>query len=229
MTSLKRSFTFLILLILATLAGCNKPNEFQTEFSNKFPKPEWFEETDAPSLNSPKELTALWRSEERSGSSELVKKNFQIMYKSCYNAIYNNYMNDSLVVSCIPKMAKAADTEQRHALWKYLVENYGDFKQDITRCSNCMEADKISRATVSLARYEFYASGESNNSISLIENLMDKRGKDISPYKQAEMFNFLGSHYLKQGVTPDVKTRYKNIHAHHLKSFEKTYQKIMAY
>ena len=231
----------IIPLLLVALASCNKKDPFQEEFENTFPKPEWFDEISAPTVENAKEVTTLWRSEKRCCGEPEVKKNLKIMYKSCYNAILENYRDEELVVGCIPKMVNAAPSPQPHALWKFLVETYPDNKKDITRCSNCMEADTIARATHSLARYEYKETRLPGSSINLVESFMDKRGEQTSPWIKAEIFEFLGKLYVEKGVTEDTKLRYQNIHAAlsesvasksvkpwRLKNFNKVYDTIMA-
>ena len=208
----KRNLTISFTIILVMLASCNKPDEFQKEFEQKFPKPEWFDKIEAPSVSNAKQVTELWRSEKRCCGEPEVKNNLKIMYKSCYNAILSFNRDEELVVGCIPKMTNAAPSPQPHALWNYLVETYPNHKKDITRCSNCMEADTIARAIHSLARYEFSSTKSASKSISMVESFMDSRGGETSPWIQAEIFVFLGKLYLEEGVTADTKLRYQTIH-----------------
>ncbi|MGI9351918.1 MAG: hypothetical protein ACR2O3_10175 [Rhizobiaceae bacterium] len=237
----KRWITICLTFSLVFLAGCNKPDKFQKEFGSKFPKPEWFDEIDAPAVKNAKEATALWRSEKRCCGAPDLKKNLRIMYKSCYNAILQYYRDEELVVGCISKMTNGAPSPQPRALWKYLAETYPDHKKDITRCSNCMEGDTIARATHSLARYEYSATKNASNSIGLVEKFMDKRGTETSPWIQAETYEFLSKLYLEAGVTEDTKLRYqkirealaasvasKSVKPWRLEKFEKVYALIMA-
>lgn len=237
----KRNLTISFTILLVMLASCNKPDEFQKEFEQKFPKPEWFDKIEAPSVSNAKQVTELWRSEKRCCGEPEVKHNLKIMYKSCYNAILSFYRDEELVVGCIPKMTNVAPSPQPHALWKYLVETYPNYRKDIARCSNCMEADTIARATHSLARYEFSSTKSASKSISVVENFMDRRGGETSPWIQAETFEFLSKLYLEEGVTTDTKLRYqairekltesvtsKSIKPWRLKNFDKVHKVIMA-
>ena len=73
------------------------------------------------------------------------------------------------------------------------------------------------------------------------EKFMERRGNETSPWIQAEIFEFLGKLYLKNGVTADTKKRYrkirnklvasvnaKSIKQWRLKNFDRVYELIVA-
>jgi len=197
----KTIFCFWLLVI----AGCKENNKFE----EKFDKPLWFNSIDAPEVNNSDEVSTLWQSEKRccEDSATLLKNN-RVFYKSCYNAISNNYNDEQLVVLCLWLMDSGADSNQRIELSKFLVENFSRHKNRVDDCANCMPGDTVARVTLELASYESRNNYSKKVAIERIENLLDSRSDEISYWVQAEIYEFLGDIYLEDGVTPERVNRY---------------------
>jgi hypothetical protein len=201
------SYKFSICCIVLVLAsGCEAPNQFEQTFS----APEWFSSVDAPEITTTEEVSALWQSEKRCcEDANVLLRNNRIFYKSCFNAISNNYENEELVVKCLWLMGAGADSKQRVQLKRYLVENYGRHKNNVDNCANCMPGDTVARVTLELARYESRASSSKTQPIERLENLLDSRSDEISYWVLAEIYQFLGVLYLESGVTQERFNRYE--------------------
>jgi hypothetical protein len=203
---------FIFVLSLILVAGCEEPNKFVQNFA----APDWFDSVDAPEINSVEEVDALWQSEKRCcEDADVLLKNNRIFYKSCFNAISDNYGNEELVVKCLWLMGVGADGEQRIQLKRYLVENYGRHRNRVDNCANCMPGDIVARVTLELARHENRTSKSNTRPIKLLEDLLDSRLGEISLWVQAEIYEFLGVLYLEDGITEE-----------RLERFEETYNRL---
>jgi hypothetical protein len=228
-------YTYVALLSIL-LIGCGQSNKFEQEIT----QPEWFDSIDAPEINSSNEVSALWQSKKRCCEDETVLlKNNRTFYKSCYNAISENFDNEELVVKCLWLMDAGANSKQKIKLSKFLVENYSHHKNSITGCANCMPADTVARETLSFARYEKRL-GHQENAIHVIENLLDNRLSEISYWVQVQIYEFLGRLYLEQGITDTRIKRFKETYKtlnrvkdynepleRRYKSFEKVYMLVI--
>jgi hypothetical protein len=194
------------LITLGLITGCEAPNKFEQTFT----EPEWFDSVAAPEVNTSEQVSALWQSEKRCcEDANVLLKNNRIFYKSCFNAITDNYENEELVVKCLWLMDAGADKEQRVRLKRYLVDNFGHHRNSVDNCANCMPGDTVARVTLELARYESRTSNSKKQPIKLLEDLLDSRLDEISYWVQAEIYEFLGVLYLEDGVTEDRQNRYE--------------------
>lgn len=226
-----------LILITLILVSCSKGPDFES----KIAKPEWFDSIDAPPLSSTDEVNKLWRSKKRCCIDETkLLENNREFYKVCYNAIANNPKNEELVVQCLWLMDAGADKDQRLKIKRYLVDNYSDHKNSVSRCANCAPGDTVARVTHELARNEKYQ-GNIDQAISRIENLFDKRGGEISLWVQTEIYTTLGNLYLSSAVTKERKNRmndaYERLNSarnpengveRRFPKFEKVYKQVMA-
>lgn len=194
---------FAFLCLLAT--GYEKLNPFTKTFA----KPSWFNSIDAPVINNIDEASALWQSEQRCCvDPELLLKNNRIFYKSCYNAIANNYNDEQLVVTCLWLMTIGADSKQSIELSRFLLNNFSHHKNRVDNCANCMPADTVARVTLEVAAFDSRFSNSKKTSIDRIERLLDARSDEISYWVQAEIYEFLGDLYLEEGVTQERLERF---------------------
>lgn len=179
------------------IVGCSEPSEFESEFA----KPEWFSSVEAPDIHTPEEVSSLWQSEKRCCEEKnTLLKNNRIFFKSCFNAISEHYEDEELVVLCLWLMDVGAASKQKIKLSRFLVENFSHHKNSITGCVNCLPGDTVARETLTLARYESRLNNSKDESIRLIENVLDKRIDEISYWVQAEIYEYLGKLYLESGL-----------------------------
>ncbi|HET9864261.1 MAG TPA: hypothetical protein VFP37_12510 [Steroidobacteraceae bacterium] len=199
-------------LLLVLIGGCEAPPP--SKFEQTFSKPDWFDSIEAPEVATDEEVSSLWQSTDRCcGNDENVVKNNRIFYKSCFNAISKHYEDETLVVECLWLMDVGAEREQKRELARFLVENYGDHRNRVDDCANCMPGDTVARVTLELARYESRDSNDKSRPIGRIENLLDRREDEISYWVQAEIYEFLGQLYLEAGVTRQRLDRYERAYA----------------
>jgi hypothetical protein len=185
--------------------GCEKSNRFTETFN----KPIWFNLIIAPTVNNVDEVSALWQSEKRCCvDPDLLLKNNRVFYKSCYNAIANNYKDEHLVVTCLWLMNVGADANQSVELSRFLLENFSHHKNRVDNCANCMPADTVARVTLEVASFDSRMNNSKKAPIDKIERLLDSRSHEISYWVLAEIYEFLGDMYLEDGVTPERLERY---------------------
>ena len=190
------------------MAGCSAPNEFESAFE----KPEWFKSIEALDIHSSEEVSALWQSKKRCCEDEnVLLKNNRLFYKSCFNAILEHYENEALVVKCLWLMDVGAESNQKVELTRFLVKNFSHHRNSIAGCVNCMPGDTVARETLTLARYESRLSNSKDESIRLLENILDKRLDEISYWVQAEMYEYLGKKYLESGLNAERVARMKEV------------------
>lgn len=192
-------------------------------------------------LNSVGELDTLWRGKKRCCVDEdTLLANNREFYKACYEGIVNNAENEELVVKCLWLMDIGADNSQRIDINRFLVENFRDHKNSVDRCGNCSPGDTVARATKDLARME-RAEGQTDQAINLLEDLLDRRGGEVSLWVQTEIYEMLGGLYLKSAVSNErkdrINTAYNRLSAarredsgveRRFERFEKTYKEVMA-
>jgi hypothetical protein len=196
----------IVAIVFLAIAGCGKPNKFEQHFT----KPAWFDSLEAPEINTPEEVDALWQSEKRCcEDANTLLKNNRIFYKSCFNAISKNYDNEELVVTCLWLMDVGAESNQRIEISRFLVDNFRHHKNSVNNCANCMPGDTVARVTLDLARYESRTSNSKDQPINRIENLLDSRKDEISYWVQAEIYEFLGETYLEAGINYERLNRFK--------------------
>lgn len=226
-----------VIILLLIIAGCSKPNKFESEFE----KPEWFDTIEAVSVHTSNEVSALWQSEERCCEDEnTLLKNNRIFYKACFNAMSEHYEDEELVVKCLWLMGVGAESDQKVQLTRFLVQNFSHHKNSIAGCANCMPGDTVARKTLTLARYENRLSNSKDISIRLLENVLDNRLDEISYWVQAELYEYLGKLYLESGLNveridrmKEVFDRFNNVKRYNkplerrYKSFDKVYKVII--
>jgi hypothetical protein len=205
-----RTRSFPPALLALAILGCQAPTRFEQTFS----KPAWFDSVEAPEVGTYEEVSKLWQSTARCcGDDEIVKNNNRIFYKSCFNAISAHHEDDDLVVECLWLMDVGAEKQQRRELARYLVENYGGYRNPVDNCANCMPGDTVARVTLDLARYESRDSNDKTRPIGRIESLLDHREDEISYWVQAEIYECLGQLYLESGVSASRLARYERAYA----------------
>jgi len=224
------------IILIISIVGCSKKNKFESEIS----KPEWFDSIEAPQIDTFDEADALWRSDKlTSADPDIVLKNSRIVYKSCFNAISEHYEDEELVVLCLGVMDIILVSNNRIQTTKFLVENFGHHKNSVARCA-CLSGDIIARATLRLAKYEGRLINPEEESIRLLENLLDNRVDEISYWIQAEIYEYLGTLYIVTGLDESRLNRMKEVYdrfnrvkaskkslKRRYDSFEKVYQLIL--
>ena len=180
------------------------PLENSLKFQESITKPEWFDNVHTISINNEKEMSTLWQSEKRccESKSKLYRNN-QKFFKSCYNAILENYNDEKLVVKCLWLMGFHEAREQDIQAKQFIVSNFPNHKSNIKNCFNCDTGDVVARATNSLANYKLRDSLEI--SIAMMENILKRRHSDISHWIQIDMYVDLSRLYLKQSSISDYQ------------------------
>ncbi len=231
------SRNLLAALSFAILCACGSGETFET----KIPKPEWYDSIELVELNNVGELDSLWRGKKRCCIDEsMLLANNREFYKACYEAITNNPENEELVVKCLWLMDAGADKDQRIGISRFLVENFGNHKNSVEHCRNCSPGDTVARVTKDLARME-KAQGQIDHAISLLEDLLDSRGDEVSHWIQVEIYEVLGGMYLSSVVTNERKDRLNSAYnrlsgvrredngvERRFERFEITYKDVMA-
>ena len=165
------------------------------DFQEAIPKPSWYDNVEAPIANTSAEVSKVWQSKKRCcESKEVLKANNQEFYKTCYRAIENYFSDEELVVKCLWLMDTGATRDHRLQIKRFLVTHFSHHKNNITRCANCAPADTVARVTLELAsmlrRY-----GNPDESITLIERVLDTRLPEVSPWVQTEIYTKLARWY----------------------------------
>ena len=227
----------LVILSFTILCACGNSETFES----KIAKPTWYDSINIVEINDVDELDALWRGKKRCciDESTLLANNREF-YKACYESIVNNSENEALIVKCLWLMGAGADRGQRIDIKRFLVEHYGDHKNSVDRCSNCSPGDTVARVTRDLARME-KSQGQIDLAITLLEDMLDSRGREVSLWVQTEIYETLGNMYLSSTITNERKDRMNSAYNRlsgarregngvetRFEGFEKTYKDVMA-
>ena len=226
-----------LILSCIILCACSNGEDFESRIG----KPTWYDSIELVEINNVDELDALWRGKKRCciDESTLLANNREF-YRACYESIVNNSENDELVVKCLWLMDVGADQGQRIDINRFLVENYSNHKNSVDSCSNCSPGDTVARVTKDLARME-KSQGQIDRAITLLEDLLDSRGGEISLWVQTEIYEALGNMYLSSAVTNERKDRINSAYNRlsgarredngvetRFERFENTYKEVMA-
>jgi len=225
------------IILIFSIIGCSKKNKFESEFS----KPEWFDSIEAPQVDTFDQVDALWRSDKMSSvDPDIALKNSRIFYKSCFIAISEHYEDEDLVVLCLWLMDIGLGSNNRIQTTKFLVDNFGHHKNSITGCVNCLPGDTVARQTLLLAMHEGRLENPKDESIRLLENLLDNRVDEISYWVQAEIYAYLGKLYIESEIDDNRLNRMREVYDRFNRvkpineplnrrydSFEKVYQVIL--
>jgi hypothetical protein len=170
-------------------------------FIKQIKKPTWFNDKPSKIVNNIKEAQELWSSKKRCCvDANILLENNREFFRACYNGVTNNINNDELVVKCIYLMsATENEKNKRYIMNNYIVKNYFEHKNDISRCANCNTGDTITRTVKKLAQAE-YSLGNKSKAISLLENVITNR-KDAAYWIQVETLEQLGRLYLKNKLS----------------------------
>lgn len=200
----------IVILLFSLLSACEEPMQVESgdsHFERHIVRPNWFFSLEAPALNTIKAVDTLWRSKKRCCTDkETLIANNREFYKGCYLGIVNNPKFEELVVKCLWLMDAGADKTQRELIKTYLVENYSHHKNNTTCCANCAPADTVARVTHELARIK-HSKGNTDAAIELVEEIINRRRQEISPWVQTEIFTTLGRYYALTRVTDDRAQR----------------------
>ncbi len=164
-------------------------------FQEAIPKPSWYDSVEAPIATTSAEVSKVWQSKKRCcESKEVLKANNQEFYKTCYRAIENYFSDEELVVKCLWLMDTGATREHSLKIKRFLVANFSHHKNNITRCANCAPADTVARVTLELSS-RLRRDGNPDESIALVERVLDTRLPEISPWVQTEIYTKLSRWY----------------------------------
>jgi hypothetical protein len=164
-------------------------------FRENIIKPDWFNSVEAPIANTSEDVTNVWQSKKRCCESKRVlQDNNREFYKTCYRAIENHFSDEELVVKCLWLMDSGASREQSKKIKRYLVSHFSHHKKNISRCANCAPGDTVARVTLELARMQ-RSQGSPEESIKLIESVLDQRRDEISPWVKTEIYTALARWY----------------------------------
>ncbi|MEI6730153.1 MAG: hypothetical protein WCL30_02750 [Pseudomonadota bacterium] len=174
-------------------------------------QPEWLAEVDnAPTINNADELGTLWRSVPRCcGDDPGVKGNFRIFYKACYNAMARHPKDDNLVVDCLNLMLyslESGDAAKSNQFQEIILNKYYNHKDSLKNCANCDYADTVARIAKDFAYYHF-SEHRYDIAINILEDILDKRGQETSPWIRIEILTDLGNLYLKAAINDAGKQR----------------------
>lgn len=196
----------LMVCVVGFISACEQPQSDESgdsHFEQHIKRPHWYTAVEAPALNTIEELDQLWRSKKRCCiDKDILVANNREFYKGCYQGIVNNPKFEELVVKCLWLMGAGADRKQKKLIKYYLVDNYGLHENDTSRCANCAPADTVARVTHDVARIE-HGKENTDGAIELLEEVLNRRGSQISPWVQTEMYTTLGQYYLSTTVSTE--------------------------
>jgi|GEM_PF-1031298 len=204
----------IILLVLAELLLLFSAVYFYNpspEILESIKQPEWIAEVDnAPTINNADELGTLWRSVPRCcGDDPLVKTNFRIFYKACYNAMARHPEDENIVVDCLWLMQGAiesGDVATSNQFQEIILNKYYNHKDSLKNCANCDYADTVARTAKDLASYNF-SINRYDLAINILKDILDKRSNEISPWIRIEILTDLGNAYLQTAISEAGKQR----------------------
>lgn len=187
-----------------TVANHSNPQPLSL-FEETIPRPKWFDKKAVIAVNTSQEVSALWQSKKRCCvDKKTLRENNREFYRACYQAIVNHVNNEELVVKCLWLMDTGLSGAERTQFNRFLLDNYPDHQNNITRCANCSTGDTVARVTRELAA-RMNREAQLDEAILLIENLLERRD-DISLWVQLEIHETLGRFYLKQAKQQQRET-----------------------
>jgi tetratricopeptide (TPR) repeat protein len=105
--------------------------------------------------------------------------------------ILHNADNDFLVAETIERMKIISfDDQYPHVdtMLEFALNRYFYHNMPLDRCVNCMHGDTIANITRTLAS-NYDGENRYDDAIRIIDNLINKRGQEISDYKQADLYD----------------------------------------
>lgn len=175
------------------------------DFIKKVKRPDWFADKPAKVVSNIAEVQELWSSKKRCCvDKEILLENNREFFRGCYNGVINNFTDEKLVVKCLSLMSSTSkDKDQRYIMNNYIVDNYVDHKNDISKCVNCGTGDTVTRTIKTLARQEL-ALGNASAAMDLLEGILRDRN-DAALWIQVEALEQLGELYLDNEFTLEQK------------------------
>ena len=166
------------------------PVELFPEFVAIAPLPVWWDDVNVNDkvIHTYDELQAVWESGSYVGSK--MKTSARRMFKAGYLTILNNANNDSLVAEAITRMEviKMYDQyPQFTRVQEFALDRYFYHNKPLNRCVNCMHGDSIAYITQSLTS-SYNSKHRYDDTVKIIDNLISKRGHEISGYIQASLY-----------------------------------------
>ena len=224
----------LIVLLISYITACSDSEWYMQNVNTH---PAWYASTSHITLTTDDDVSTLWQSKKRCCiAQDRLDKNNREFYKSCVQAINTSRSDETLVVRCLWLMDIAVDKPRKIKIKEYLVHHYFDHQARTDNCANCMTGDIIARVSKELAYY--YSLSDPEHAIATMENVLDRRQKEISHWVLAEMYTFLGNLYIKSGYAEQRKVRFNGAYEylsqfrHHetlrkrMRELDKVYKKI---
>jgi len=166
------------------------PVEMFPDFVAIAPLPVWWNDVRVNDkvIHTYDELQAVWESGTYVGSK--LKASARRMFKVGYLTILYNRENDALVAEAIVRMEVIkmyGQYPQFTRVQEFALERYFYHNKPLARCVNCMHGDSIAYITQSLAS-SYNSKHRYDDTIKIIDNLISKRGHEISGYIQASLY-----------------------------------------
>ncbi|MGV6825597.1 MAG: hypothetical protein ACWA5Q_01355 [bacterium] len=199
-------YSILLCLLPLLLTSCTSEQPFIDPITGD-PQPDWWSSVDAPLLRSDQERQALWQGKDRCCiDKDDLTDNRREYFKSCSIAIKQYPYDEHLLVNCLWTMEGDARSLDRTKRFQHVIDNYFYHDRKLDNCANCMHADTVAQISLSQARIK-YRADDLSESIYLIENMLDSRERDISPWLRLDMLTQLIRFYVMDDLSLDRKRR----------------------
>lgn len=173
--------------------------------------PLWLPFVLAPEINNVEDLDALWRGSPRCCGELSVALNNKIFYKTCSKAIDRHPQNETLVVKCLWLMDIAVQGEDAARIQQIVLDRYYHFDAPVNNCMNCAPGDIVSRVALDLSSY-YATNRDSEAAARLLEDVLDRRGDETSPWIRIEIQTQLCRLYRRAGIDPMRQQRIDAAH-----------------
>jgi tetratricopeptide (TPR) repeat protein len=139
------------------------------------------------------DLLAAWQGFPRGGLGE------RQFFKAAYQGIVDHPDDDHLVATAIMLLDNvSSDYPHRLALARLGYERFLRYRARTDNCANCMVGDTSQALALNLGE-RYIAAGRFDDAIAVGRRLLDERGAEVSPYKQAETWNQIAWAHWRKG------------------------------
>jgi PAS domain-containing protein len=169
---------------IAEAARQARQREFVAAFVSAAPRPSWWDEMSTPyRVGNVGDLLSAWQGYPHTPEGE------RQFFKAAYQGIVD-YPDDEHVVATALDLLYWVDRDYPHrrALVRFGFERYVRHNRRTDNCVNCMVGDTTQALALNLSQLEGDA-GRYDEALRVCRRLIDERGRDVSPYKLAEIWN----------------------------------------
>ena len=171
-----------------------RQREFVAAFTDAAPRAEWWDAVHTPyRVDTVGDLLSAWQGHPRTAEGE------RQFFKAAYQGILDHPGDDHVVATAIDLLHWVVrDYPHRLLLARFGFERYLHHDRRTDNCANCMAGDTTQALALNLSQL-YTDAGLADEGLAVCRRLLDERGSDVSPYKQAEIWNQMALIHWRKG------------------------------